>query len=50
MPRGQPQIEVTFSLDANSILTVSALEKSSGNTKNIEIKQDDNKIIKRRNR
>jgi len=46
MPRGQPQIEVTFSLDANSILTVSALEKSSGNTKNIEIKQDDNKLSK----
>ena len=46
MPRGQPQIEVTFSLDANSILTVSALEKSSGNSKNIEIKQDDNKLSK----
>ena len=46
MPRGQPQIEVTFSLDANSILTVSALEKSSGNTMNIEIKQDDNKLSK----
>ena len=46
MPRGQPQIEVTFSLDANSILTVSALEKSTGNIKNIEIKQDDNKLSK----
>ena len=46
MPRGQPQIEVTFSLDANSILTVSALEKSTGNSKNIEIKQDDNKLSK----
>jgi L1 cell adhesion molecule like protein len=46
MPRGQPQIEVTFSLDANSILTVSALEKSTGITKNIEIKQDDNKLTK----
>jgi L1 cell adhesion molecule like protein len=46
MPRGQPQIEVTFSLDANSILNVSAIEKSSGNTKNIEIKQDDNKLSK----
>lgn len=47
MPRGQPQIEVTFSLDANSILNVSALEKSSGNSKNIEIKQDDNKLSKK---
>lgn len=46
MPRGQPQIEVTFSLDANSILTVSALEKSTGIMKNIEIKQDDNKLTK----
>ena len=44
MPRGVPQIEVTFSLDANSILTVSAVEKSTGKSENIEIKQDDNKL------
>lgn len=29
-PRGQPQIDVTFELDANGILTVSAVEKGSG--------------------
>lgn len=29
-PRGQPQIEVTFELDANGMLTVSAVEKGSG--------------------
>lgn len=29
-PRGQPQIEVTFELDANGMLTVSAIEKGSG--------------------
>lgn len=44
MPRGQPQIEVTFALDANSILNVSACEKSTGKSENIEIKQDDNKL------
>ena len=41
MPRGQPQIEVTFDIDANGILTVSALEKSTGVEKKITI--DDNK-------
>mgnify|MGYP001179860286 CR=1 FL=1 len=46
MPRGVPQIEVTFSLDANSILTVTALEKSTGKSKDIQIKQDDNKLSK----
>ena len=29
-PRGVPQIEVTFDIDANSILNVSAQEKSTG--------------------
>lgn len=35
--RGEPQIEVTFDVDANGILNVTALEKSSGKTKNITI-------------
>lgn len=39
-PRGVPQIEVTFDLDANGILNVSALEKGSGSTRNITIKND----------
>merc|ERR1719270_2118464 len=30
-PRGVPQIEVTFDIDANGILNVSAMDKSSGN-------------------
>jgi len=37
-PRGQPQIEVTFEMDANGILQVSATDKSSANTKSITIK------------
>ena len=40
MMRGQPQIEVTYDLDANGILTVSACEKSTGKTQNITIKND----------
>ena len=39
-PRGVPQIEVTFDLDVNGILNVAAADKSSGNTKNITIKND----------
>ena len=30
MPRGVPQIDVTFDIDANGMLNVSALEKSTG--------------------
>lgn len=37
MPRGVPQIEVTYELDANGILTVSAVEKSSGKKEQITI-------------
>lgn len=37
MPRGQPVIEVTFSLDANGVLSVSAVEKSSGAASQIVI-------------
>jgi len=36
-PRGQPQIEVSFEMDANGILQVSATDKSSANTKTITI-------------
>jgi L1 cell adhesion molecule like protein len=39
-PRGTPQIEVTYDLDANGILTVSAVEKSSGKSQNITIKNE----------
>ena len=46
MPRGQPQIEITYDVDANCILTVSAVEKSTGKSKNITIKNDSNKLSK----
>jgi len=37
-PRGQPQIEVTFDIDANGILHVSAKDKDTGKEQKIEIK------------
>jgi len=37
-PRGIPQIEVTFDIDANGILTVTAKDKASGRSQNITIK------------
>jgi len=37
-PRGQPQIEVTFDIDANGILNVSAQDKATGKEQSIEIK------------
>ncbi|MFK8053341.1 MAG: molecular chaperone DnaK [Woeseiaceae bacterium] len=37
-PRGQPQIEVTFDIDANGILNVSAKDKATGKSQNIVIK------------
>jgi len=40
MPRGVPQIDVTFDIDANGILNVSALEKSTGKEEKIQIKND----------
>jgi len=45
-PRGVPQIEVTFNLDANGILEVTAVDKASGNRKNITIKNDSNRLSK----
>ncbi len=36
-PRGVPQIEVTFDLDANGILTVTAIDKGTGKKANITI-------------
>jgi heat shock 70kDa protein 1/2/6/8 len=46
MPRGGPQIEVSFDLDANGILSVSASEKSTGKAHKIQIKNDKNKLSK----
>lgn len=36
-PRGVPQIEVTFDIDANGIMTVSAADKATGKSQNIRI-------------
>jgi molecular chaperone DnaK len=38
MPRGQPQIEVTFDIDANGIMHVTAKEKTTGKEQKIIIK------------
>jgi len=45
-PRGVPQIEVTFDLDANGIMTVSAVDKSTGKTSNITITNDKGRLSK----
>ncbi|MCA9290300.1 MAG: Hsp70 family protein, partial [Phycisphaerales bacterium] len=37
-PRGMPQIEVEFAIDANGILNVSATDKATGKSQKIEIK------------
>jgi len=39
-PRGVPQLEVTYDLDANGILSVAAVEKSSGKSNQITITND----------
>jgi len=36
-PRGVPQVEVTFDIDANGILSVSAMDKGTGKQQNIRI-------------
>ncbi len=44
MPRGVPQIEVTFNVDANGILQVSANERSSGKSEEITIKAEKGRL------
>ena len=44
MPRGVPQIEVTFDIDANGILNVSAAEKSTGKSQKITITNDKGRL------
>lgn len=39
-PRGVPQIEVTFSIDANGILEVKATDKDTGNSNDVQINAD----------
>merc|ERR1711933_261097 len=43
-PRGTPQIEVTFDIDANGILNVSAADKSSGKSEKITITNDKGRL------
>jgi len=45
-PRGVPQIEVTFDIDANGILNVSAEEKGTGQKKQITITNDKGRLSK----
>ena len=46
MPRGVPQIEVSFDVDANGILNVSASEKSTGKSNKITITNDKGRLSK----
>jgi heat shock protein 5 len=43
-PRGQPQIEVTFEIDANGILNVQAVEKGTGKSEKITITNDKGRL------
>eukprot|EP00825_Cyclidium_porcatum_P001209 TRINITY_DN1054_c0_g1_i7.p1 TRINITY_DN1054_c0_g1~~TRINITY_DN1054_c0_g1_i7.p1 ORF type:complete len:526 (+),score=124.72 TRINITY_DN1054_c0_g1_i7:541-2118(+) len=45
-PRGTPQIEVTFQIDENSILQVSAVDKGAGIKNEITITNDQGKLSK----
>ena len=45
-PRGIPQIEVFFDIDANGILNVSAVDKSTGKTNKITITNDKGRLSK----
>ena len=52
-PRGVPQIEVTFDIDANGIVSVSAKDKGTGKEQKIQIQasgglseEDINKMVK----
>ena len=45
-PRGVPQVEVTFDIDANGILNVSAEDKTTGNRRQITITNDKGRLTK----
>ena len=46
MPRGIPQIEITYDVDANGILNCSAVEKSSGKSETIVVTNDKGRLSK----
>jgi len=43
-PRGRPQIEVSFDIDANGIMTVNAVDKTTGKTNKITITNDKGRL------
>ena len=45
-PRGVPQIEITYDIDANGILNVSAVDKSTGRENKITITNDKGRLSK----
>jgi L1 cell adhesion molecule like protein len=45
-PRGVPQVEVTFDIDANGILNVSACDKGTGKSQKITITNDKGRLTK----
>merc|ERR1711943_33340 len=45
-PRGTPQIEVTFDIDANGILNVSAMDKATNKSEKITITNDKGRVSK----
>lgn len=45
-PRGVPQIEVTFEIDENSILSVTAHEKGTGKSESITVTNDKGRLSK----
>ena len=45
-PRGVPQIEVSFDVDANGIMNIEACEKGTGKKNNIVITNDDSRLSK----
>ena len=44
MPRGIPQIEISYDVDSNGILNVTAMEKSTGTTNKITVKNDKGRL------
>lgn len=46
-PRGVPQIEVTFDIDENGIMNVSAVDKSTGKSEKITITNEKGRLSKK---
>lgn len=46
MKRGEPEIDVSFDVDANGILKVSAVEKSTGKSNKVEIRNNNSRLSK----